>query len=158
MADGNCKQCGASASGMVCEYCGSLLRSLADIEEEKRALERLHHYMQEADRSKQIRLLRNGFLPEHEETIIAAGLRCIPFINNAEILNEPRESAELRLRMIVNKLKLMPPSMKLKRAISQFQTILQSSARAEFWYLVWGIVIVVLVAGLLVGGYYLFVK
>src|SRR5262249_15875354 len=79
----------------------------------------------------QKRLLRNGFLPDHEDVIIAAGLQCLPLINSADLLSEPSESAVLRLRMIVTKLKLMRPSKQVSRAIKQFEAILQSKARAE---------------------------
>lgn len=143
----SCSNCGASQSGNVCEYCGTLLTSLESLDAERKALARLHECISEADTDRQKRLLRNGFLPTYPEVLVDAGLRCVPLVNEAEIANEPRESAILRLRMIVAKLTLLQHTPEIDRAIAQFEESLDRFAASEKTYTIVG---AVLIAGLVV--------
>jgi hypothetical protein len=115
---------------MVCEYCGALLRTPVDVREEKEALERLHGLLMEANKKKQAQLLMSGFLPESESTIISAGLRCIPFAHLGIMEDtDIRFGALMRLKMIVTRLKLMPPSDPAHRAIVEFEPAIRTGER-----------------------------
>jgi hypothetical protein len=114
--------------------------------DENRALEEFHHLLQklapelkseqadeknaeagqaeidEAEKREEraIHLLRTGFIPDHKEVLIEAGVYCIPYLESNQSLEE---AARARLESIATKLKLIPQQdAQTKLAIEEFQT------------------------------------
>jgi len=140
----NCPSCSAVVSGFICEHCGRLSAHLGSAADENRALEEFHHLLQklspdlqseqadeknaeaeqaeldEAEKREEraIHLLRTGFIPDHKEVLIEAGVYCIPYLESSQSLEE---AARARLESIATKLKLIPQDAQTKLAVEEFQ-------------------------------------
>lgn len=145
-----CPACGAPAHEVICQYCGALTVRLVDLESEKRALDRFHHLLSEQQPEQQAIFIRHGFYPEHLPVLVEAGLRCAALINYDNPTLDPTRSAVARLRSIIMKMKLLPPTAEGQRAITQFEAVLRNQQKSEWVALSQGIVLVLVVLGLIV--------
>lgn len=126
-----CNRCGAPVHGLVCEYCGSLTTSLADAAAEEQAVDELHQILMTKDEKTQVKILKNGFLPETSEALIEAGVRCIPLIDADQPDDDVVEGASARLQAIVTKLKLMPDFEKKQQAVTEFESVVNAQREAK---------------------------
>jgi hypothetical protein len=143
-----CHSCGAPRKGSICEYCGTCLIKPADEVEEREALDAYHFQLGKADKEGARRLLRSGFVPDYPEVLVEAGLRVIPLVDNDEVSEEPTESAVLRLQMIVAKLRLERPTVKINNAVRQFDEVISGHRKADRHATIFGLL---LIGGLLAG-------
>jgi hypothetical protein len=155
----NCPSCSAVVLGFICEHCGRLSAHVGSAADENRALEEFHHLLQKlspdlksekADEKdaqaselddaekleeRAIHLLRTGFIPDHKEVLIEAGVYCIPYLESNQSLEE---AARARLESIVTKLKLIPQDAQTKLAVEEFQAKVKAhkaqSARDDIIY------------------------
>ena len=119
-----CGNCGAPAEGIICTYCGCALVSLESKEEQMGALREYHESLTKADRDKQVKMLRGGYLPRDPEVLVDAGMRLIPMIETDDMSNEPEASAVDRLLMIKTKLEICEQTPQVVAAIKQFDKIM----------------------------------
>ena len=126
-----CTRCGAPISGLVCEYCGSLTSPLADSAAEEKAIDEFHEILLTKDEEAQVKMLKSGFIPDSPTALIEAGVHCIPLIDTSSPSDDVVISAGARLQAIVTKLKLMPDFEKKQQAITEFETVLHSLAKAN---------------------------
>lgn len=125
-----CRSCGSDNSGLVCRFCGAVLTRVA-AGEELNALLEYHDAVRDAPGDdKRAEMLRHGYVPDHQDALIEAGLRCLPLIDPAMLLLPVPSAAVDRLRLIITKLKLCPPDDRVRRAIAEFEARL-SQAREE---------------------------
>lgn len=129
---------------------------LAEIEQ----LNDFHDLAAAKDGPAQASLLRNGFLPESQDVLIEAGIRCIPLIESGKI--EVSDAAANRLEAILFKLKRFPETQDLRRAADQFEAIIGEHKRDEISNTRFGFTIffglAVLIAGVIVLITYLLMK
>lgn len=117
----DCPGCGAPSSGLVCQFCGVPLAALTDLETEAEALNQFYLAVSAKDSAGQVSLLRGGFLPDHVPVLIEAGLRCVPFLSTELGSAEAGQAALSRLKAVVHKLKLQPPTEEIEKAIGQLE-------------------------------------
>ena len=142
MADGKCPRCGASAKDALCDYCGALASPLADPAEERLALEHFHRALEKADPETRKRLLRNGFVPDHPDALMAAGFKCLPLlVDDSAFDDEPGKSAAMRLSAIITKLKVFGSSSEAEKAVREFEATLQKRETSEKWSIAGGLVV-----------------
>ena len=149
MGNTKCRSCGVAIGGKlsVCEYCGVLLINIDTIENEEKALDELHALLLKSNLTSQKKLLRNGFLPDIQEVLIEAGLRCIPLIVNEDIEDEPRNSAVYRLDAIRTKLKIKGSSDDAKRAQAEFKKVIKKNKKSDLINQVIGLVFILGILG-----------
>jgi hypothetical protein len=123
-----CPGCGAPVSTVICTYCGTLTSKVENLDSERRALDEFHHLLaRETDKEKQGALLRHGFIPENAPNIIEAGLRCATYTGGWKSSSgEPAASALTRLRSLIIRLKIAPETPETRRALQEFETILEN--------------------------------
>lgn len=163
MAEIRCSSCGAAGEGLVCLFCGAGLGEIIDPAAEAQALSQYHGLVREADGAKLQRLLRHGYLPKHEAALIDAGMFCIPLLDDD--LNkerggtngdegediQPSDAAAMRMAAIASQLAITGGSPEAVRAGKEFRSHLRRYRRGQFWLVVFGITLfVVLPIGLVV--------
>jgi hypothetical protein len=151
----NCSSCSAPISGLICEHCGKLAPYVTSLADENRALDQFNHLLHQlADDSNDDKdgkdnfeenqrrieraehLLHTGFIPDHKEVLIEAGIYCLPFLKSYIGLED---AALSRLDSIITKLKLMPEDAQINRAIDEFQSkIKEFEAKRKRENLWWG--------------------
>jgi hypothetical protein len=126
---GLCPRCSAPSTGIVCPFCGSQLHELTDPKMEMLALDEYHGALAAKDSAGQVGLLRSGFLPMSLPVLIESGLRCISLTGcNA---SDVADSATHRLEAIVTKLKVLPETPDSRRAVEQFESVIQDHKKRE---------------------------
>ena len=88
--------------------------------------EQLNKYPEQValqEKSVQVSTLRNGYLPDPQQALAEAGIRCIPLINNGDM--EITEAALDRLQGIVFKIKSQPSEFGTRDVLRQLETLLQ---------------------------------
>ncbi|RPH62382.1 MAG: hypothetical protein EHM81_02395 [Chloroflexi bacterium] len=155
-----CPGCGAPASTVICPYCGTLTAKVDDLEAERRALDAFHHLIAtEKDKEKQGALFRHGFIPQHTPNLIEAGLRCATFTGGWNLsTSEPTTSALLRLRSLVIRLKIAPNTVEARRAIHEFEAILNRQSSIDRRALLTGLALVLAPVALVIGIIYWLVQ
>lgn len=120
--NGNCNSCGAPVAGLICEHCGKPGSHLIDAAEENRALDEFHSLLQKLKPEAQREwLLSSGFIPDHRDVLIEAGIQCIPLLQDMHIY----DAAALRLEAIITKLKLLHGDRQALLAIEDFRAKLE---------------------------------
>lgn len=126
--DGNCDSCGAPAKGLICGHCGRPAARLADASEENRALEEFHNLLQRLGPEEQRGwLLTSGFLPDHKEVLIEAGVHCIPLLQHTRVY----DAAASRLEAVISKLKLLHGDRQAALAVEDFLAQLEKYRAAR---------------------------
>jgi len=120
MPPAKCSHCGAALDGLVCKYCGAASALMDNMDKEKRALEEYHGLFVSHDNKMLVKLLKNGFMPDHGKLLIDAGLRCVSMLDDSGIDYKVSDAAALRLDAIVMKLKLKVPDRETEKAIEMF--------------------------------------
>ena len=119
----NCDSCGAPGKGLICEHCGKPTAHLVGAAEESRALDEFHDLLRQlAPDGQRNWLLTAGFIPDHKEVLIEAGIHCIPLLKNVSIY----DAAASRLETIITKLKLLHGDQQARLAIEDFQSKIES--------------------------------
>ncbi len=131
MPDSRCRSCGAAVKNLICEYCGSPTAGTFDLATQKEALDEYHYILQSQSEEVQIKMLRNGFLPDAEDLLIDAGVRCIPLIELDSTAEEVPRAALWRLKAITTKLKLMAPTARSEQAVKEFETLINDFDKAD---------------------------
>ncbi len=139
-----CSTCGGAnrTNQSVCEYCGTLLIETDSVEEEIHALNELHNSLINADNKIQKKLLRNGFLPQNEKSLIEAGFKCIALMDVDDSSGEPSTSALMRLKAIKVKLKITANSKEAKSAISEFKNVISGYEKKSARNTVFGFILI----------------
>ena len=105
--------------GLICDYCGAISQTGLDYTNEREALNQFHNILQKQSEPIQVKMLTNGFLPDHPAALIEAGMRAIPLID----LNHPADkvvvAAVARLRGILAKTRLLPADSQTQTALHQ---------------------------------------
>lgn len=126
-----CANCGASVPGLICDYCGTLNQTALDYATEREALNEFHNILQKQSEPIQVKMLTNGFLPDHPTALIEAGMRVIPLVN----LNRPADkvavAAVARLRGVLAKTRLLPADSQRDSALAQFEKTLAEHQEAD---------------------------
>jgi hypothetical protein len=112
----NCDSCGAPAKGVICAHCGKPTAHLADAADENRALDEFHKLLQKLEPEEQRNWMTSGFIPDHKEVLIEAGIYCLPFLKTMSAY----DAAASRLEAIILKLKLMHGDQQARQAIEDF--------------------------------------
>ena len=119
----NCDSCGAPSKGLICEHCGKPTAHLVNAADENRALDEYHNLLQKlAPDDQRNWLLTSGFIPDHKEVLIEAGIYCLPLLKSMSIY----DAAASRLETIITKLKLLHDDQQARRAIEDFQAGIES--------------------------------
>lgn len=117
-SNGNCDSCGAPARGLICGHCGKPTAHLGDASEENRALDEFHNLLQRLKPEEQRNwLLTSGFIPDHKEVLIEAGIHCIPLLQNMQVY----EAAASRLEAVITKLRLLHGDRQAELAVEDFR-------------------------------------
>lgn len=143
MSEEQCVGCGATSNGVfVCHHCGVPVRSLVDVESQRRALDELHGQLSSPNPPP--RLLDNAFLPDDPRVLIDAGLRLLPVLENGA----GQSATAGRLRAVIIKLRLLGDDPTITKAVKELQAALDSYRRADrqMGYLIL-LVLLVLIAG-----------
>lgn len=143
----SCVTCGARISGLVCEFCGSLSVTDADIATAKRALDELHALVHRADKKKQSNLLKTGFIPRDKTLLIDAGVRCLPLLDESDTTSDVSLAALGRLEAIMTKLRLLPPGEEIQRAFAEFEPKIRRFRKADRLISVVAVMLVLAVVG-----------
>ena len=115
----NCNSCGANTSGLICEFCGAL--TVESVEDEHEALDEFHRLLHQADEERRGELLKSGFLPRHASSLIEAGFRCMPLLDEDETLSSVSTAALVRLDTVEAKLRaLAEQTPEVRRALHEF--------------------------------------
>jgi hypothetical protein len=121
--DSNCDACGAPGEGLICEHCGKPTAHLVNAADENRALDEYHNLLRQlAPDDQRNWLLTSGFIPDHKEVLIEAGIYCLPLLKSMSIY----DAAASRLETIITKLKLLHGDEQARRAIEDFQAGIES--------------------------------
>ena len=151
MVQAKCAHCGAALDGLVCKYCGAASSATEDLEKQKRALEEYHGLFVSRDDDALVKLLKNGFLPDHGTLLIDAGLRCVSMLDDSAVDYKVTDAAALRLEAIVMKLKLKVPDRENEKAIEMFSAKLKehkASGNRDAIYGITAIVVIIAVTAL----------
>jgi hypothetical protein len=124
-----CRSCGAEFKDLVCEYCGLASRRAEEPALERAALDEFHVLLRRCEPDAQAKLLREGFLPSAEASLLEAAVQCLPYLVQDSV--EPGPSAALRLESILAKLAALEPNDNLARAIANYRQRLDAVRRAE---------------------------
>lgn len=116
-----CPSCGASGGGMVCCYCGSVMRDSVD---ETLALAEFHELLVAESGEPLVKLLKYGYLPSGEAQLIEAGFRCLPYMGD-DIDSDESDGAALRLEAIVARLRVGSKMEASAKAIAEFESHLK---------------------------------
>ena len=127
----SCANCGAVVAGVVCAYCGTLTHALSNVEQEQLAWQAFLTLMQGKSEEEQIRLLKNGFLPDNFQLLTEAGLHCVRLVDLALPADDVVEAAVNRLRAIVAKLRIIPHTAEGDRAIAEFEKTIAAHQTAS---------------------------
>ena len=130
----HCQSCGADSQGRVCAYCGALAQPAGDAADEKALLDELHQLISQKDDDKaeeKAQLLRNGFLPENVPVLVDAGLRCVPFLTASQADQAVPVAALRRLEAIVMKLRVLPQTPDVQRALAELEPRVRQQQVAE---------------------------
>jgi hypothetical protein len=120
MAQAKCAHCGAALDGPVCKYCGVATGAVEELDRQRRALDEFHNRLVSLDKGEQVKLLKSGFMPDHNIVLIDAGLRCVSLLSDSPTNIAIGDAAALRLEAIVMKLKLKPSDYETEKAIARF--------------------------------------
>jgi hypothetical protein len=118
----NCDSCGAPCKGLICEHCGKPTSHLANAADENRALDEFHKLLQKLAAEEQRNWLTSGFIPDHKEVLIEAGIYCLPFLKTMSAY----DAAASRLEAIILKLKLMHGDRQAVEAIEDFKAQIET--------------------------------
>lgn len=124
MTKTTCLQCSAPLNGLVCEYCGSLANLHMNQDEEMQALTEYHNILLKLEEKPEaeIKILSNGFIPSNPDVLIEAGVRMIPIIDLTNTYDDVVEAASRRLDAISLRLRLLPDTPEITRALKEFET------------------------------------
>lgn len=127
--EANCNSCGAPPGGLVCAHCGKVTSRLNSAADENHALDEYHKLLGQRKPEEQSEwLLTSGFLPDHSEVLIEAGIYCVPLLKNPALAT----AAAARLEAITLKLDLMPGAdRQTRRAIADFQQKIKAQQSTE---------------------------
>lgn len=121
-------------------------RASAEKRDEKATAADLEAAEKRAERA--IHFLRTGFIPDHKEVLIDAGVHCIPYLESDDTLED---AARARLEGITTKLKLIPQDAQTRLAIEEFQAKIKAHkkhrTREDIFYGGCFLLIVVLIIG-----------
>ena len=134
MTKSNCPHCGASFTGLICDYCGALAGMTSTAAEQRRALEELHQLIAKCPRERQVMLIKNGYLPDDTAALIDAGIKCVALMDDDEVKADRTDAAARRLDAVVIKLRLRPPDSEITRALQLFKERLDKNNKSKFWY------------------------
>jgi len=152
-----CRGCGAAFKDLVCEYCGLASRRAEDPSLERAALDEFHVLLRRCDRDAQDRLLREGFLPSLEASLLEAAVQCLPYLVKESV--DPGPAAAQRLEAIIAKLTALTPNDNLTRAISLYRERLAEHRRADRSAALLGLIMFGLLAlAVIVAGVWLVVR
>jgi hypothetical protein len=131
MSQTTCLRCDAAVRGLVCEYCGALHHPPINPAEEKEAWVQFLNIMQTQPADTQIRMLQNGFLPDHVPNLIDAGLHCVGLLDTSQPAADLVSAASQRLQAITAKLKILPETPESERAIAEFSSAMDQHRHAD---------------------------
>jgi|GEM_PF-770796 len=131
MTSNKCPHCGASYTGLICDFCGTLVGMTDTVERQRQALDELHQLIVNSPWEKQILLIKNGYLPYDANLLIDAGLKCISLINDAEVRSGRSDAAQGRLEAVITKLQLRPGDQEISKALQLFRERLNKSAQVK---------------------------
>lgn len=124
-----CRGCGAEFKDLVCEYCGLASRRAEDPALERAALDELHVLLRRCEPDAQAKLLRDGFLPAQEASLLEAAVRCLPYLAKDSV--EPGPAAVQRLENVLAKLAALTPNENLTRAMAHYRARIEDYRRAD---------------------------
>jgi hypothetical protein len=131
MPDSRCRSCGAAVKNLICEYCGSPAADTFDLATQKEALAEYHYILQNQSAEVQVKMLRNGFLPDATDILIDAGVRCIPLIELDNTADDVARAVFWRLKAITTKLKLTTPTARSEQAVAEFEALMHDFNKAD---------------------------
>lgn len=162
MTETICLQCSAPLNGLVCEYCGSLANLHMNRDEEMQALTEYHNILLKLEEKPEaeIKMLSKGFIPSNPDVLIEAGVRVIPLIDFTNTSDDVVEAAARRLDAISLKLRLLPPTPEIARALKEFEPVAEdfkvTHKRQDKVFTIWAtIFIAIMVMACLFFGYLL---
>jgi hypothetical protein len=120
----SCKRCGSFNDGLICEYCGSLVKEISSNEEEKLALETYMALLESAPIDHKARILKNGFLPNNPLALIKAGNNSLiytGFESKEEAVKEINDGAASRIEAILSKLSIINMTNEQQSAARKFK-------------------------------------
>jgi hypothetical protein len=120
---------------------------MATAESELQLLEEFHRSASEKEGEAQASVIRNGYLPETPEALVEAGIRCIPLVEASNLVIV--DAGIDRLSAVIFKLKMAQNSPEARRALEQFEQIIEEKKKKESSDTLYGF--------LLIGGLILFI-
>jgi hypothetical protein len=102
---------------------------MAERELELAQLDEYHARVGQAAPAEQVNLLLSGFMPEDDEALIQAGIRCLPLIESDRF--EVSDAAARRLAALMLQLKLAPDRPDVRRVLGQFDKAVADHRRKE---------------------------
>ncbi len=100
---------------------------MAERELELAQLDEYHARVAQEVPDVQVSLLLSGFMPEDEEALIQAGIRCLPLIESDRI--EISDAAAKRLSSLVLQMKRGPDRPEVRRVLGQFEKAVADQRR-----------------------------
>jgi hypothetical protein len=109
-------------------------------ESELKLLEEFHKNASEKEGEAQASAIRNGYLPETPEGLVEAGIRCIPLAES----QHPSivDAGTDRLRAIIFKLKMAQGTIESRRAVEQFEQIIEQKKKEESSNTLYGLLLI----------------
>lgn len=149
MAQAKCAHCGAALDGLVCKYCGAASAAIEDMEKQKRALDEYHGLFASHDKDALIKLLKNGFMPDHTKLLIDAGLQCVSMLDDSALNYKVSDAAALRLNAIVLKLKLKASDREAEKAIAMFSEKVKEHKKSGDRDAIYGLTAIAILAAII---------
>lgn len=118
---------------------------MTEREQELVQLDEFHERLAALEPAAQASLLLNGFLPDDGDTLIEAGIRCLPLIESGAA--GIADGAVHRLETVLFKLRLSPETAASRRVSAQFEKVVADHRKTDRENLRYG---TALIAGLAV--------